>query len=680
MPSSTDVRRILELRCTWGFRGGEPILEQCAGGPQWNGRRDDPELILDADLVEHGVAGGTSTEVLCRGRRVWRRQRSKGGFGQLALSWIEGELGSDWEGDVSLLPGGRRTDWGVLLAQRLADGVGAATMDYLVREAVAPATHVRLVFRALEERAAQLPVEALVWPAQRSQKPLVADQARSLSVLRVATTVAHDPGGEPSVRGREPGLYRVLLLTAPGDAQDFRIGRLGEQLQAAAARHGLAQVVVPDAWTELDALTPEIATQARRSDLVVFTGHGAGPTGLLVRGGRALDGEAVGSALSDGPSVVVLAMCGSGMHSAPGDVKVRASVTEGVARAAVPLTIGLHASKTDFGPVEAFVHKLAERMAQPLLGDTLSLLDWEQAMRAAQDVAVGQVAAIAYVHPALLAGSVPSRRTSPRAVTSSRSATAVPWYVPGQVALFPRPGSDRGGGLLRIPLPVDAGVELRVELVADGAHQTGGSAVGISDLARLSGCWGLPTATAIRLATSGVSAPSDWANRSAELSAAVRALMVILGARPPAAVIALVDEAVAADWGAHDAAPRVVDVGSGRRIARFDAWPPLTVSGGSGGLGSHRPASPPIVGDAWDRVATAFDRATLLEVIKDQGQAAYRDASLHPALKSRVGRSRRAIIFPSAAEIVEAPPAAGATGVRLASARPRSADASDELG
>ncbi|HEX4805902.1 MAG TPA: hypothetical protein VFU94_08375, partial [Conexibacter sp.] len=514
-----------------------------------------------------------------------------------------------------------------------------------------------------------------------------------VSLLRACDALEDSRAARPALGARDPGCLSTLLLAAPGVPAE-RLRPCLTPLQPGATEPPLEHVT---AWSAgvVDAID--------RADVVVLCGHGDGHRGLDAGDGRLLPAEALAFDVRRIPAAVVLAMCGSacaGAHAEEPAIALR------LARRAVPLAIGFQGREAALDHVAPFVSALADGIAGALererleLGARVSLRDWEQAIaRARRAVPQGAAATVAYVHPLLLADAGPApaplrpRGGAARPARRPGAATATPWYVPGQAICF-----AHDGRVLRIPVPVDTGRRLRLTVRRGREHAAadpdGAGGLTTADLAALADAWELPgslcldsVVLAAERKLPDAEAGATWARRSGELGAAIRALAHVAGEPVPPAALALLDAAVAADWGAHDAAPRVVDAADGRRVHRLDRWPGIAVGYLPVRRGRGARPSPPSLaiaadGVAWERVRSAFDDAgALRELIGRQlatvRAAARRDGVVAANVTAAIAAGHDLLALPSAACVSVVDDVAGT--VRVAGLAPAASDAPDEL-
>jgi hypothetical protein len=475
------------------------------------------------------------------------------------------------------------TQWGNFVTAFLCDGIGEECVEGLLTRSLGPDEVVRLVFRALDPETARIPFETLRWPTRGAQRAVLEDEGRNLSIVRTADILR--PGLPAPLGGWDPGWYRVRIVAAPGSRGDPGLtGAAG--LKPGEKRRGLntVETSVKTGFTgaedELRSVVGEPAP-----DLVVLAGHGSRGKGMDASAEtvpRWISGPEIAQAVGCPPSAVVLAMCGS----AAAGIDLSPSAAAEIARVGATLVLGFQAAEPAAPHVDQFVDAFVRHVRETILehGPLVSLVDWERSMIAARaDAPAAAVTTVLYVHPSLCAGrarvlqGAPARRGRPltRTDRQTRAATAIPFYVPGQVVCF-----EHDGRTLRVPLPVDIGAVVKVDLgrgASGGVRGTGAvePSLTVRDLERLARAWDLPTGD-VGVRVESAFGAREWAGGAAELSAVVRALAALLGTRPPDRVLELLDEHVRDEWGAHDGAPRVVDL-EGRRVARFPSWPPLVV-------------------------------------------------------------------------------------------------------
>jgi hypothetical protein len=568
MRSAANVTRLHELRLDWGFV--------------------DRELVLDATMTVFadgdGEHGSPARVALCHGARVWQPFSDRGGFESEALAWLQGEKPSP----ALPHPGDLTTRecvelWRKALIRRLKQGIGDRAFHQLVGIASRPDHLVRIVVRPRDHLAARLPVEVLC--------SLDGTPQHAVSVLRLPVRLA-DSITRPGMAAREPGVYSAALLRTY-DASDEESGRLGALTTAFARSSGLLQIRCTGTERQFERFDEETLGSVREADLVLLAGHGTADCALRVAAGDDLDVDSIAGALAGGPSSVVLAICRSAVARAPdAEMAAQPSLAEAVASQGAAITIGFQGEEVEKKCVSDFVETAFDALG-PLLTTpdrSLTLLDWELALCDARFGRPGldPIAPVAFVHPMLLTGAsirapepsrVPRGRLTYRAPRLDET-EATCWYVPGQIACFAA-SSAFDARQLRVPLPVDCGVDLRVSL-AQGAHvdpRQGGDhhSVTLEDLVRLGHAFDLGGRLGITLELTARPVDSRWANRAAELSAAMRGLSAITTQPVPAAALQLLHAAVRDTWGAPDGAPRVIDIQSGQAVARLAPWPSLIV-------------------------------------------------------------------------------------------------------
>ena len=534
-----------------------------------DGRGGTRLLVIDADLVdaelEPGVIDNVRTAVLARGVPVGP-----------SVPW--------YYGDPSRLPDRDLAwQWGQFVSESITRAVGCKRLDELLEASDVgenaigailesgswPGRLVRLLFRAVDPAAARIPFETLIWPRGDRGNHIVGSRGRALSIVREVDSLSALRSA--AIRSRCPGTHRVLILTPSGMARLLTDERQG-------CRNGLARVDMfepPDVRS--DAAHLRALIESRVPDLIVVNGHGRMQRGLQVdlEGAREwLGGSQILGGLDRLDVPVILAMCGSAAASAG-----ETSVALEVARAGLPLVVGFQGEESLEPDVRQLTDRLLEHLKTAVSGEAndgsqVSLIAWELAVLAAR-ADLGGVPAVTpavYIHPSLSIG----RESPPPVPSASRAVTSTAWYVPGQVLCF-----AHRHRLLRIPLPVDVGTRLTVRLTENASHDvvaTGRAtpSINATDLADVSKAWRLPARTGVHVTVAADADARAWAARAAELSAVVRALEQLLGEPSPPLVRQLLDSAVAASWGAHDSAPRVV-TDTGRCARQFDAWPAVWV-------------------------------------------------------------------------------------------------------
>lgn len=563
-------------------------------------------LLVDAELIADGVS-----EVLAHGQPVWAYDLKRiGKINRVLWGWLglPGDDGGE-RADPERLPDapGLAYRWGQFITELLCLAVGRDALGRVVEHARShgPAT-ARMAVRTPGSLAG-LPVETAVWPPCGVQ-PFY---EFGVSVVRVADAVCVSSAGPlpaPSpLVGREGGRY-VALAAASAHRSGLDLDAFCGAVHDVDRRAGLTtfEEAAPilalkrDDKLGLDA----VAVLRRRllscdPDLLVCCGHGKRARGWQLGPDMFVSGRKLGEAFRGGPSAVVLAMCGS---ATPGPAGEPSTVTH-VARRSAGITIGLQGRDSPEPHVLEFVRRLLEDLSAARLADSgLTMLEWERAILAARD-AMGEagILPVAVVHPVLLAARRAENTTYTRAQRTTgrelgrRTATATPWYVPGQVAWFQHPARPPDVLLaeeisdppptetLRVPLPVDAGAVIVVELarrLGGSQAQNGASPTSLPDgvLRELIANWPLPAGQSLEVQRTGAVPPGGWATGAAELSAVVRALSHLLEERPPQPVLDMLDELVGAEWGAHDAAARAVRISDGVSVARFAGWPDVAVA------------------------------------------------------------------------------------------------------
>jgi hypothetical protein len=651
MDDRTPIERIVELRCTvYALRGSA--------------------LALDAVLVEPG-ADGDRTVVLCHGAEVWAAGDDPDFPVDARLWMLKGES-SPGHPHPGLLPASEAALlWGDHLAGCLEAGVGPQVLNHILDELPREeGVHVRVVVRALDPISARLPFETLVWPREKRSTPLA---GRSISILRTADGLASAASvAAPGLASRDPGRYQPALLAAAGGPSG-RVDpeRLKQILGAFAAQgdHGSIAALpsLPDFAGDWSTVRDELA----HTDLLVVCGHGQQDAGLEVGEGN-VDGRALATEIGRHPSAVVLAMCGSAMSMRP---SVASPVLE-LARQGVAIAIGFQGYEVLTDHFADFVRGLTECMQAPLLAACdnprrgVSLLDWEQAIIAGRQAIHGATAApVVYVHPALLVANQGRNAGMPRrSLLRTRDfiggkLLATPWYVPGQIACVQQDG--RG---VRLPLPVDTGVQAHVELWGEGHHAVvapaGYAAIDDDDVAAVASAWDLHDRVRITVTLSLRPGTkrwiSGWANRSAELSALIRAVAHITRIPPTGAVLDLLDEAVRLDWGAHDASARPVDIATGRRLPGLGRWPAIEVDWKKfqrvGSLPDQLQSlrkTPPLVD--WPLVHLAqkgkLDPRALRNLLRAQRMSACANRTTPLSLRTVAGDAKDMVVVPAVARV-----------------------------
>jgi hypothetical protein len=658
---------IHELRCTLWLEGAE--------------------VLLDADLLvgEHGSP--IQLESLATGAVIWNAH-TPGHFEAAAWRWLTRRLAS-WELDPLRLPDQVvAEEWGRHLARCLADGVGPEVLDELLARR-AKTGRVRLVFRALDRATIRLPYETLVWPVAE-KVPLVADHARCVSVLRVADRIP-TARATPPVGARHPGIHRARVQAALGPDADTRFA------------DPLAAVLAGAGATGAEPIKRLDPGAVRGTDLLLVCGHGDARRGLELGEGERADASDFGL-LGEVVDSAILAMCGSAAEDPPVD---EASPALALARAGAGPIVGFQGDVVDLDNVRLCVDELVRVLSPALAGETrdalVTLELWEDALAAGRHrIHDAATVPVAYVHPAqLLAGAardVALRRSAPWqwADEDTVPVTVIPWYVPGQLVRL----SD-GDQMFRVPVPVDVGRLLDVAVVRGTDSRVDGKAyVGPADLDELAARFDFPPDRRIALVChAGTTEPRDlgwWGARSAELSAIIRALTTGRRLSIPPAVRKLLDEAVRQDWGAHDAAPRLVEIDSGRAVRHLaSAWPPLEAEVARTRLPySVRPVTAAkdarlaaiSEAGALERIRQALtDARAVVELVREQAEAIrtaprrglINDPDLEVIFQDALRNARDVIAVPAAARLLVT--AAGDGRIHLTGVQPRRADAPDDL-
>lgn len=653
---SSETKRLLELRIRMWFSAGE--------------------LRLDAELISENADGSFSSELLAAGAVAWSPfKRPDVGFDADAKKWLaledpemKDQPLTDWELDPANFPDGRAMEaWGMFIASCLKKAAGAAILDQVIRDAAAdPNRHVRLVFTALDHESSRLPVETLIWPTD-TRVAVVATPDRRVSVIRTADALdRHTSVTPPTVGARDPGRYSAVVLRA-GDDASFG-SEFDDALRAFRSSNERS----------LKDFGEDSAGWAH-ADLLLLCAHGSASAGFQTRSGIVGD-ERFERGLSDAAAAVILAMCGSAL---PGASLNRPSLALRLARRGVPLIVGFQGKQTFVEPVvQPVVRRLGETLG-PLLAveradARVSLISWEDALIDARRDTSAQATPVVHVHPALLSGRVSelpdaARWARPRGERiGSVSLTATPWYVGGQVACV----AD-GDGYLRMPLPVDVGARLQVDIGpghANSLHHGDRLRLSLTtdDLEHVLNAWGIAGAS-LRVALIDPLASHDheqslatWARHSAELSAVVRAIAAsgLVHPSPPRAVLRLLDSAVAGDWGAHDAAPRLVNA-NGSAVRRFARWPRVAIRlrGVRGdahratpvpeALRTHPPLSPPINGSLGVVAAALESGPAFAQMVTGQLAAVRkRREALPPNIRSAIQLDPTFVVLPSVAELI----------------------------
>ena len=556
--------------------GGEQALTELRCALRFD--RSTRELLLDAELfaeTEHG----RESQVLALSRPVWQdlrrpeREEETGAMGRVLAAWLDGRAPEEQRDPRHLLERPIAGAWGSFVGHLLARGIGRDTLTTVIEGSA----HLRVVFEIGDRLVDRIPFETILWPPNANEKPLIS----RAGVTFVRTRALPSTGPLPPLGGREPGAYTILLALTENVASHWRERDLLERHPGpSSSGPALGDLAQPE--THEFASTRREDTLADRMrevapDLVVVSGHGVftaqEQAAHLDLGGELVPGRDLAAMLRPRPAVVVLAMCGSANSGIE-----EPSLAAVVADAGVPIVLGFQGATTLMRPTIAFVTTFLERLAQPLqeltasgAGD-LSLETIESALEfALRD----DVFPVVFVHPNLLAGRtsrmVPVTRRVQAGLDGKRLVTtATPWYVPGQIAVW-----SNGNRNLRVPLPVDVGRTVEVALSDDGECKAIDLSFGSNVVLELVKAWSLDCS--ITVTARGDPVPPHWAARSAELGAVVRAIAFLLRLSPTADVIKMLNREVAADWGAHDAAPRAIDVESGARCGRFRAFPALTV-------------------------------------------------------------------------------------------------------
>lgn len=640
------VRRIVELRCAWGFvdRDAEPGFAVTATA-----------LLLDAELVTENADGSVSSEIVCRQRDAWPMSAGARGFSAEARRWLVRGV-DDWDGDVENLPGGRANEWAAEIALRLRAAMGAPLLEELHRLAVSGA-HLRMCFTAVEPRVGRIPIETLAWRDLTNDRSA---QGRP-SVLRVGWC-DEDPGGRgvAALSGREPGLYRIGVFAAAGSRGDHELGELfaPSRLDVENAGRPLKHATRDMPGEDLTSFDQETRDRVVNTDLAIVVAHGAGSAGLDVGVGDRLEAPALVEGLRGGPAVVVLAACGSAMS---GDLRTGPArpLAEHVASAGTALVIGLQGDVTRTDLARDFVRYLMKAVEGPAHARA-TLLDWERHIEAARECMAGSGhVVVAYAHSSLLAARRPTRWGA----TSESCETPLvvrPWYVPGQIVCFEHPEAE---GHLRLPLPVDAGVRLEVAVVEADEDDLAGTAVPPGAAGELRAAYGLGSLR-LRVRRTGVP-PAGWAVSAAELSAVIRALCELTGRGAPASALRILDARVAVDWGAHDAAPRIIGIPDGQRVTRFPEWPVALRAEPVASVPEMPSAllrQPPLVSDVWHDLCVWFANGGGLPALVERQAARTRQLRALPAIRAALMDAPDVVALPGAARLSTDP-----VGVRLPS-------------
>lgn len=573
---------LCELRLDWGFADGELVL--------------DAEMTLA--LIREDHEERLAPVVLCHGRSVWsdpalQSSRGLGAFSRDAYDWLrKGKspthgLAPD-PSDIHLTK--TRDGWRDLLVKLIRRGIGDSAWEWIVDGRLADsACLVRFAVRARDRASSRIPVEVLGWPSERPPG--------CVSVVRLPSVLTGD-SEPPSLAVQEPGVLSVELMRAYKDS-DERLGRLQETIGTFVNEFRddplftiQGKGLEPDSWFDgFDGHAP----RTRRADVVVLGGHGGPNQPLKSRGGQVLSEDHLAVGLAHLAPCVLLSICHSAAlpYDAP-DEKGR-SLAETISARGAALVIGFQGTSVDMDRTRSFLDQLLRSLSPRLTtaAGPLSILDWELATRAARlagsaETRFDRLAPVLYVHPSLITGGRRPPQTRMRRIADKDKVTAVAtcWHVPGQVLCFTddRPDTDGQPRQLRVPLPVDVGVDLRLTMRKDerrdrnmGEGHRGVGTVTATDLRVLAEAFGLPKDLVLIAELTGHPARQGWANRSAELSAAVRGLTQLTGSSPPADALELLYVAVMEGWGAPDSAPRVIDIATGCPVARLDPWPPLSV-------------------------------------------------------------------------------------------------------
>ena len=649
---------VVELRCTWRFS-----FEQ---------------LLLDCELI--GLDEDSGAEVLCHGAEVLRPT----GFGAEALAWLHGRL-PDWPGDPALFPwGGLGEQWGRLLASCLAVGVGPSTLDRLfVAGARRSGALVRLSSRALDPVSARLPIETLIWPLDASTPVLGTEQC--VSIVRVPGRVEARGVDAKGVAELEPGLIKPMVLSVAGDANAYGLGDFLEIVAACAGGGPFGRVGASESYGDFTSFTEEVRRGLSEADLLVLSGHGNGHHGFRVAGREEpMGGVELAEGLDARPTSVIVAMCGSAMAAPPNSVDaLEPSVVETLSRSGVQVCVGFQGSEIDLGNAQSFVRTLCRTLRAGARLEPFSLSQLERAISRARRAIPMAAAPVVFVHPGLLSGRRPGRTSAARGGLGGE-ASGTAWYVPGQIAFL-----SQGGRMLRIPLPVDFGVDLHVQL---GTRGDGGIDPRLSlqeaDLGEIREAWPAMAGFAIRVSAVGGDLPKGWGNRSAEMSALLRTLAVILEQAVPPSALRLIDATVSADWGTHDAIPRIVEVHSGQRVARFDGVLAGVVTPVELRPPPKLPYSPldleSVAVDAQHLLGPDLDGPWFLDgkwahdQIELQRRRAHRATGM-PRWVRDIAEVKNRVLIPAGATVELWSPESGATGVRLAGVRARQGRVPDDL-
>lgn len=511
--------------------------------------------------------------VLCHGEAVlWESSRDEG-WEQEALAWLLAKptRAAPDPADIAASAG----EWGWTVGGILGSAAGEETIDWLTERSRDPGTLARIVFRALDDPAAMIPVETALWPPGADGKLLVDGDKESpgTSIVRLPRcrrTTPRSPSGFP----REPGLLRILKLRG-SDIESART----TVIPAAPADSVLSgQTSV----TETDLAAGIGQDDVRSFDLAVVSAHSVPGVGAIFADGTEVSSHALGKTLAAGPLALFLALCGSatGRRGAKG-VAPSASTAEACAVHGAPLTIGFQGNEIADRKAEGFVRGCLEEMGESLHrqlpADEASRV-WELATRRARRGLLEPFMPVLFVAPTAFehAGDVnrPRRRKSRLAM---RSAYATCFGCPGQVVCFADPEDPER--LLRVPLAVDTGVQLIASLHVDQGSGVGLRTLTAGRIGAVRDAWGLPRDVGITVRATGdrPRGTDAWAWQSAELSALLRAVSAVTREPVPPAAMMLLHESVASDWGAIDGECRAVEISSGAPVVRFGKWPALDV-------------------------------------------------------------------------------------------------------
>lgn len=651
------------------------------------------KLTLDVERIDE--SGST---VLAQQAQVWDRSDTGAGDpGAALMRWVDHPVRRKCEpGDPATLPDDDTArQWGAFVGQMLANGVGEPVMDQLLAPS-RPEHLVRLSFRALDPISARIPFETVNWPPrEESDRFLVTDDDLQVSVVRVPGAISQLAREPVTLGGREPGEYRALVISSLTRDRELTLDAYHRLVENLVAQDGFARLHPLPGVHDFDRGSRQLHSEVRSRDpdFLIAAGHGDSDKGWHA-GNSAIDGAKLAAAVAGGPSSVILAMCQSGTPRSDGSW----APSEQLARAGVPLTIGFQggdAAKQDIlALTEGVLEDLANLLLHAAKTDTpVPLVRWERAVRDARISKGwrGGVVPTMTVHPDLLShrstGVARPRPVARAAGSRPTPLTATPWYVPGQLVC-----GTRHGRALRIPVPVDAGVTLATRLGGPGGDAVRGPlTTTIEDFASIRTAWGVPSNLAITVDRVRGHPPEGWANRSAELSAIIRSLAQLLRERPPRQVRELLGRAVADDWGAHDQAPRAVDMTSGAPLRRFTSWPALAIQPGHA-LTAVAPqavclartvASFALGDDEWSRVEAALNgdqRCLRLVAEAHQERLRNRIPSKDPQVArrlDRVSRPNHTIVVPGAASLQ--PGTAGEASARLKDVRPYAVDVPHRL-